>query len=126
MKKILPFIVLHLIVFIYSLAGMTSKLASGKDFFSFEWILLYGLIIFILGIYALLWQQILKKIPLNIAYANKAVGVIWGIVWGVVVFGETITVRNIIGALIVIAGVVLMVTGEEKKKDPKGDDTPHE
>ncbi len=126
MKKILPFIILHAIVLMYSLTGIFSKTAAGKDFLSFEWIMLYGCLIFFLGVYAILWQQVLKKIPLNVAYANKAVAVIWGMVWGVIVFGETITLKHIIGALIVIAGVVLMVTGEKKKDDVKGDDPSHE
>jgi len=36
--------------------------------------------------------------------------------WGVVLFNEAITLNNIIGAVIVIAGVILMVTGGEKNE----------
>ena len=86
-------------------------------FLSFEWIMLYGLLLVIMAVYAVLWQQILKKLPLNVAYANKAVSVIWGMLWGVLLFKETITLNNIIGAVIVIAGVILMVTGGEKKHE---------
>ena len=60
-----------------------------------------------LGIYAIAWQQIIKRLPLTFAYANKAIGVIWGMFWGLVAFGESITPKKIIGAVIVIAGIVL-------------------
>lgn len=117
MKKAYPFLVLHLIILISSLGGICSKTAASKPFLSFEWILYYGLLILILGIYAIVWQQILKHIPLNVAYANKAIGIVWGMLWGVLVFHETIAPLSIVGALIVIAGVLLMVTGGEKKNE---------
>lgn len=116
MKKLKPYLILNLIILFYSLGGICSKTASGKPFLSFEFILFYGLVLFILAVYALLWQQIIKKIPLNTAYANKAVTLVWGMVWGAVIFKEHISLANIIGAAIVLAGVLLMVTGGEKEK----------
>ena len=117
MKKIKPFIILHLVLILLSVSGIISKLASGQQFLSLNFCLLYGTMILILGVYALLWQQILKHIPLTIAYANKAVTIIWGMLWGTLFFNETISVQNIIGAAIVLAGVILMVTGEDKKHE---------
>ena len=38
MKKVLPYVMLHAIFLIYSLAGVISKTAAGKNFLSFEWI----------------------------------------------------------------------------------------
>ena len=117
MKKIIPYIVLHIIILIYSLGSICSKVASSKDFLSFEWIMFYGLVLLSLGIYAILWQQILKKVDLNVAYASKAVTLIWSTIWGIVIFHETITWNNILGGVIVLAGVILMVTGGEKKHE---------
>ena len=117
MKKIKPFIILHIILVVYSTGGICSKLASGQPFLSMRFCLFYGGTILSLGIYALLWQQVLKQIPLNIAYANKAITLVWGMVWGAVMFKEQITFTNIIGAVIVLAGVLLMVTGGEKKNE---------
>lgn len=111
------FIILHLILLVYSLGGICSKLASGKTFLSFEFCLFYGLVILNLGIYAILWQQIIKRIPLNVAYANKAVTLVWGMVWGVIFFKESISLSNIIGAAVVLSGVLLMVTGGENKDE---------
>lgn len=76
----------------------------------------YGFSLLILGVYAILWQQVIKKIPLNIAYANKAITLVWGMVWGAVIFKEHISIANLIGAAVVLAGVLLMVTGGEKNE----------
>ncbi|MCR4779496.1 MAG: transporter [Ruminiclostridium sp.] len=123
MKKLLPYLVLHLIIFIYTLGGICSKTAAGKEFLSFEWIFFYGLLLFILAVYAVLWQQILKKLPLNVAYSNKAVGVIWAMMWGVTIFGEKVSVGGIIGAVLILAGIVLMSAGGgEEKKETDGDE----
>lgn len=116
MKKVFPYIMLHAIIILYSLASICSKVASSKEFMSLEWILFYGLEIFILGVYAILWQQILKKIPVNIACTNKAVTLIWSTIWGIVLFSETITWNNFIGAVVVLVGVILMVAGAEEKQ----------
>ncbi|MCM1054519.1 MAG: hypothetical protein NC394_03255 [Bacteroides sp.] len=115
MKK--SYIILNAILFFYSLSGICSKTASQKDFFSFEFILLYGVALFILAVYALLWQQIIKSIPLNIAYANKAITLVWGMIWGTIIFKEQITFFNIIGAALVLFGILLIVTGGEKKNE---------
>lgn len=117
MKKALPYIVLQFIILIFSLSGVCSKTAAQKEFLSFEWIVLYGLLILVLGVYAIVWQQILRKVNLNIAYASKAVSLIWSTVWGILFFHETITWNNVLGGAIVLAGVILMVTGGEKKQE---------
>ena len=108
------FVLLHLLLMVYSTSGVFSKLASGELFLSFKFCLYYGCIIFLLGIYAIGWQQIIKRLPLTLAFANKAVTVIWGMIWGTVFFGEKITTGKLAGALIVIAGVVLFVSAEEE------------
>lgn len=117
MNKIKIFFILHLILVMYSAGGILSKSAAGQPFLSLNFCLLYGGLIFILGVYALLWQQILKHIPLTTAYANKAVTIIWGMLWGVLFFQERISIQEIIGAAIVLAGVILMVSEEGKKHE---------
>ena len=53
--------------------------------------------------------------PLTSAYANKAVTIVWGIVWGVLLFHEAVTPAKLLGAAVVLAGVVLfsIADGEE-------------
>lgn len=117
MKKLGNIIFLHSIIFLYALTSLCSKFASGMEFFSLEWILVYGLQIFILGIYAILWQQILKRMNLNFAYANKSIALVWGMLFGVLIFKESISVWNILGAVIVLIGVIVMVTGDDEKEE---------
>lgn len=116
-KSALPYIMLHLLLLVYSCCGILSKTAASKDFLSVEWCFFYGIMIFLMGIYAILWQQILKKLPLNVAFSNKAVTLIWSMLWGVIFFKETLSITNIIGAVIVLAGVILMVSGEGEKNE---------
>lgn len=98
---------LQLLLLFYSLAGILSKLAAGVDFLSIEFLGLYIGILAILGIYAIGWQQILKRLPLTTAYSNRAVTVVWGILWGLLFFSEPVTLGRVIGAAIIIVGIVL-------------------
>ena len=82
-------IALHLLLLVYSLSGIFSKNAAREPFLSPMFILLYGGMLVILFIYAIGWQQILKRLSLSMAFANKAVTVIWGMVWGFFIFGES-------------------------------------
>lgn len=109
-KKLKTIFLLHILLLVFSLSGVCSKLAASEEFLSFRFCLCYAGVIGILGIYAIAWQQIIKNLPLTTAYANKAVTVVWGIVWGVLFFSEQITPGKIIGAIIVIAGVVIYAT----------------
>ena len=111
--KIKYYIALHIELFLFSLGGMCSKIASQHTFLSFWFIFWYGLVILNLGVYALVWQQIIKHLPLNTAYANKAVTIAWGILWGMLFFNETIKWNMIVGALIVIVGVIMVVRADE-------------
>lgn len=98
---------LHLLLMVYSTSGILSKLAAGVDFLSFDFCILYGGVLCLLGFYAIGWQQILKKLPLTTAFSNKAVTIVWGIIWGALFFFEPITLPKAVGALLIIAGVVL-------------------
>lgn len=98
---------LQLLLVFYSTAGILSKLAASVDPISLKFAVLYLGILFILGIYAIGWQQILRRMPLTSAYANRAVIVVWGIVWGCVFFGESITLGKVAGAIIVMTGIIL-------------------
>ena len=103
---------LHIVILFYSMGGIFSKLASKQEFFSIKFCLCYMCIIGILFVYAIVWQQVLKYIPLTTAFCNKAVTIIWGIVWGTLVFKETIKINMIVGAFIVIIGVIIVVKSD--------------
>lgn len=111
------FLMLHISLLFSSLSGVCSKMASRytADIFSVQFIGWFGLVFVILFGYAVIWQQILKRMPLTVAYANRPVTLIWGIVWGALIFDEKITWNMLLGALIIFAGIWL-VTGEETEK----------
>ncbi len=98
---------LHLLLAVYSVSNIFSKLAADADFMSLEFVLYYGGVLFILAVYALGWQQAIKRMPLTTAYANKAVTIVWGIVFGVLFFNETITPLMLVGAAVIVAGIAL-------------------
>ena len=81
--------------------------------------LLYGGMLAILFGYAIGWQQVIKHLPLTTAYANKAVTVVWGILLGLAVFGEAVTPRQVIGAVIIICGIVLFVRADNEGEGGK-------
>ena len=108
-------IILQVIIMIYTLSTVAAKFASNEEFLSWKFILFYGIEILILGVYAILWQQIIKKFDISIAYANKAMSLLWSVVWAIVFFKEEITIQNIIGIIIVIIGT-LIVNSEDYGK----------
>ena len=67
-----------------------------------------------LVVYAFGWQQVIKHLPLTTAYANKAITVVWGILLGFLLFGESITLRQFIGAAVIIVGIVLFVRADNE------------
>lgn len=115
MKNIKIFLLLHLLLAVYALLGVFSKLAAHEQFLSLKFILFYGIVLVNLFLYAIFWQQIIKRLPLITAYANKAITVIWGILFGFLFFRESVTVQKVIGAVIIVAGIYLVVSSAEEK-----------
>lgn len=112
--KLKDILLLQGVFFIYSINSIVAKLASGQESFGVAFFAFYGLELVILGIYAILWQQIIKKFELSVAYANKAITLIWGMIWGTVLFREQITVTKVIGIFLVIAGIIILNSKKEE------------
>ena len=68
----------------------------------------------LLGFYAIFWQKIIKRLPLTTAYANRAVTVVWGMVWGVIVFKEHLGFLQVAGGIIVLIGVALFALSDSE------------
>lgn len=107
MKSVKYQILLHLLLILYALSSVAGKLAAQEPMFSPRFILLYAAMIGLLGVYAIGWQQVIKHMDLTAAYAAKAVTVIWGFVFGILLFHETVTPGKIVGLVLVSAGIVL-------------------
>lgn len=112
--KIRNFVFLQVAIFIYSLSNVFAKFAAYEEFLSFRYILFMGLLLLCLGVYALMCQQILKKIPLSVAYAFNGLSILWGILLGLLIFQEQITLKACIGALFIIAGIIVISSGEKE------------
>ena len=67
----------------------------------------------LLGLYAIIWQISIKKIPLYMAYMGKSISLILTLLWSNLFFSEVIKINNIIGALLVICGILLMFISKE-------------
>ncbi len=112
-------LMLQAVIVVYTLSGVFAKLASGRQPLSLGFLLLYGAELAVLGIYALLWQQMIKRFELSVAYANRAMALLWSMVWAVLFFHDRIGLKNVCGILLVIAGTVIVNGGQEEVQDGK-------
>ncbi len=112
-SRLKDYLALHAIMFLSSFIIIISKLASAYPFLSRKFILYFYLINFMSTIYAIVWQQIIKRIPLNTAYSTKSIVIIWGVLWGRLFFMEKVTPLMIVGSLTIIVGIILVVNADE-------------
>ena len=68
--------------------------------------------VMMMGVYAVLWQQVLKRIELSVAYMFKGTSLIFVMLLAHVLFAEQITWNNIVGAILIIVGIALYAKGE--------------
>ena len=107
------FIILHVSLIINSLAGAVSKMAVRQEFLSLKFFFYYGLVLLITFAFALVWQHVLKHMSLTFAFTNKPITMIWGIIWGVMIFQEVFTLKKLLGTIIVLVGIIIGVSGNE-------------
>lgn len=100
-------------VVLYSCVSICSKLASGYPVLSWGFILRYGASIFLLMVYAVLWQQVLKRFALSVAYAAKPASTILTMAAGIVLFQEQIKWNMLLGAVLILLGIHLAVKEHE-------------
>lgn len=105
------YILLYGSFLIYSASAICAKLASGQKKPSAV-LLFIGLEICCLGIYALVWQKVLKRFTLITAMSSKGIVVIFNLIWSVIFFKESITVNNMIGAVIIMWGIWVVSADE--------------
>ena len=109
------FFLLHGTLLLYSVVSLLGKyaginLAAGERGAT---LLFLALEFVSLAIYAMLWQQTLRRMPLSFAYSNKGVCTLWSCLFGLVFFGETLTWGKASGILIVLVGVWLVVSDHD-------------
>lgn len=121
------FLMLQVVFLIYSFTSFAQKIASSflpenaetmgellHQLLNWRLILSAGLVVLLLGVYALLWQQVIKRFELSVAYANKAITLLWALIWGIFIFREEITIGKVMGILIVMVGIYVLNTGSDE------------
>ena len=108
---------MHLAFLVYTFYPLLGKFATRYDFFSLQFIILYCVVFAILFLYAILWQQVLKRIPLTTAIANKSITIVWGMIFGLLLFGEGISLKMLIGAALILSGILILSTEKEKPRE---------
>ena len=105
-------LLLHLNILIFSFTGVFSKCAANSvnqnGIFDIRTVLWGGLMLLNCGIYAVFWQQVLKRFDVHVAYAHRAMYNIWSLLWAVLIFSEQITIGNLIGTVLIISGILVM------------------
>lgn len=106
-NRVKDYLQLYLVFFIYSLVSLSAKMAAVQSS-AVMTLLFMGLEVVFLGVYALFWQQILKKFSLIVAMSNKGITLLYALGWSAFLLNEQITVWNIVGVAIIIIGIWLV------------------
>lgn len=83
------------------------KLASLFVVLSWQYLLCLLCAVVVMGVYAILWQQIIRRMDLSTAYMFKGTSLIFVLLLSALIFGESISLTNIIGSVVIIGGIVL-------------------
>ena len=100
-------LLLSLSLVLQSLSSVFIKYPGQFETLSPEFIFYYVIAVGCLGVFAIMWQFLLELIPLTTAYLRKGILYILILIWSVILFNETVTINNIIGSIIIIAGISL-------------------
>ncbi|MEG1008540.1 MAG: transporter [Clostridia bacterium] len=111
------FILLEVSFFIYAISSLFSKFATYNNENIYRTIIFFSISLIFLGIYAILWQQILKVTTLSKAFSNKGITMVWGLLFGFMIFNEKITVGRILGIIIILVGIVILMYKKGAEND---------
>lgn len=120
LNKIKNVLMLQAVIVIYTISGIMSKAASSvNDGETVKFIVFFSLNFIFLGIYAIFWQQMIKRFELSVAYANRAMAIFWSMLWARIFFHEKISIQNILGVIIIFAGIMLINNSGTENRDMK-------
>lgn len=120
MTRIRDYLFLHMSVMLFSFTSVFAKLASiqlnqgglrNPKLYVFIFLMLS-----VCAVYAFFWQKVIKRFDLNIGYANRSVYLIWSQVWSVFLFHEHLNLRNVIGLVVVLTGVIIVSLNANKEE----------
>ena len=80
MSTMFRYLLLLVSFLVYSLTGVFTKFASRQVFLSWRYFLLLGGAICVMGVYAVFWQQIIRRMPVSDAFMWKGTTIVWTMV----------------------------------------------
>lgn len=107
MKKLSLYLALIGVNLVYASVCIFTKSAAGCTFMSWPYILWMAGAVGVLGVYAVLWQQIIRRLDIGVAYMFKGTSLIFTLLISALMWGEHITMANLIGAAVIITGITL-------------------
>jgi len=129
------FIQLHILMVVFAINSLFSRLAAsrldrleGIDFSDpnlWNFLIYLGLSFAFLGIYAIFFQQILKKVKLTVAFANRAIVIVWVLLLNMVLpipeLGEaSLSWGKFAGFALILLGIFL-ITKEDSLPSAQND-----
>jgi uncharacterized membrane protein YjjP (DUF1212 family) len=99
---------MHIGLLFYSVGLVFSKLASQYYFVSIGFLLSIMMMSLMLATFAIIWQQVLKRVLLTTALLNAEVCLLWSALFGSLFFKEIITIKIIFGISLIVTGVFIV------------------
>ena len=116
-SNLFSFLFMHTAFLVYCIYPLLGKFATRYELLSLPFIALYCVVFGVLFVYAILWQQVLKKIPLTTAIANKSITIVWGMIFGLLIFREQVSLKMIIGASLILSGILILSTEKMENEE---------
>ena len=109
--KLISLITVNLL---YAIVLILNRMASIYAPLSLGYILLLSVSVIVLAIYALSWQQIIKRMPISDAYMFKGTSIVFVLLFSAWLFDEIITLQNVVGSIIIILGIALFAKADKE------------
>lgn len=111
--RALAILALQLSMVLFAGSNVALKYAGRFPLVSWPCILLFGAALFLMGLYAIVWQQVIRRVSIVTAYGNRATVMIWNVLLGFLLFSEQLTWNMLFGGIVILLGVYLVVTANE-------------
>ncbi len=106
-KRFQTYLALVGVNLIYACTSICTKMASRQEMMTWPYFIWIVGAVGVMGVYAVLWQQVIARMPLSTAFMFKGTSLIFVLLISALLFGEVITLKNVIGSVVIIIGIVL-------------------
>ena len=113
-KKRNVYIFAILAIVVESFSSAILKKAGQYPLFSVKYLFWFAAAVAVMGIYAVAWQLVLEYLPLTTAYMRKGLTYVLIFVWAVLLFHESIDIKQIVGIVVIIIGIFVSVSGDKE------------